>query len=176
MEFTAIVAGMTAGANFNESNTAKVIQGATSIVGQLTDSQIKTGLGEGKFMLSSTASGNIKVEQDINSLYDYSADRNYAFSKNRVIRTLDEIGTTVKQTWEEVYMGKVNNNATGRNLFRSDIIQYMNELERLTAIQDFDPEDVVVEQGTDLDAVVVTIGVTPVDSMEKLYMTVNVSS
>lgn len=175
-EFVAIVAGMTAGASINESNTAKVITGATSIIGQLTDSQIKTGLSEGKFMLSSTASGNIKVEQDINSLHDYPSDKNYSFSKNRVIRTLDEIGTTIKSTWEDTYMGKVNNNASGRSLFRSDIIQYMRELERITAIQEFNPEDVVVEQGRDLDAVVATIGVMPVDSMEKLYMTVNVSS
>ena len=176
VDFTAIVAGMTAGANFNESNTARVIVGATSIVNQLTDSQIKAGLGEGKFMLSSTASGNIKVEQDINSLHNYPSDKNYAFSKNRVIRLLDEIGTSIKQTWEDVYMGKVNNNAGGRSLFRADIIQYINELQRLTAVQDFSPEDVVVEQGTDIDAVLVTIGIMPVDSMEKLYMTVNVSS
>ena len=176
VDFTAIVAGMTAGANFNESNTARVINGATSIVNQLTDSQIKTGLGEGKFMLSSTASGNIKVEQDINSLHNYPSDKNYTFSKNRVIRLLDEIGTSVKKTWEDTYMGKVNNNASGRSLFRSDIIQYMMELQRLTAIQEFVPDDVVVEKGTDIDAVLVTIGVMPVDSMEKLYMTVNVSS
>lgn len=175
-EFCAIVAGMTAGANFNESNTAKVIQGATSIVGQLTDSEIKAGLEAGKFMLSASSSGAIKVEQDINSLHDYPADRNYSFSKNRVIRVLDEIGTSVKETWEDVYMGKVNNNDSGRALFRSDIIQYMRELERLTAIQEFDADDVVVSQGTDLDAVLVTIAVKPVDSMEKLYMTVNVGS
>ena len=175
-DMVAVVAGITAGANVNESNTARVIDGATKIIGELTDEQIKEGLAAGKFILSASTSGNIKIEQDINSLHNYSSDQNYSFSKNRVIRTLDEIGTTVKQTWEDTYMGKVNNNEMGRTLFRKDIIQYMRELERINAIQDFVPTDVVVSQGNDLDAVVVELGVTPVDSMEKLYMTVNVNS
>lgn len=176
-EFVAIVAGMTAGANFNESNTARKITGATSINNELTDSQIKTALSEGKFLLSTSASGDIKVEQDINSLHTYSSDRNYNFSKNRVIRTLDEIGTTTKITWEDTYMGKVDNNDTGRDLFKSDLIQYGKELERLAGIQEFDgAADITIAQGRDLDAVLVDWYVKPVDSMEKLYMTVNVNS
>jgi len=175
-EFVAVVAGMTAGADINESNTAKVIEGATSIVGEMTDAQIKAALSAGKFVLSTSTSGNIKVEQDINSLHNYSSDQNYSFSKNRVIRVLDEIGTTVKETWEDSYMGKIDNNEAGRGLFKTDIIVYFNELMRIGAIQNFETDDIVVRQGVELDAVVVDLYVQPVDSMEKLYMTVNVSS
>lgn len=175
-EFCAIVAGMTAGANFNESNTAKVIEGASAIVNQLTDSQIKEALGQGKFVLSTSADGRIKVEQDINSLHTYGEDRSYTFSKNRVMRVLDEIGTTVRVTWESSYMGKVDNNENGRSLFRSDLIVYLRELERLNGIQNFDIDDVVVTQGDDIDSVLVTLAIMPVDSMEKLYMIINVSS
>lgn len=176
-DFVAVVAGMTAGANFNESNTAKKIVGATSIVGELTDAQIKEALGNGKFLLSTSTDGDIKVEQDINSLHTYSQDRNYNFSKNRIIRTLDEIGTTTKSTWEKTYMGKVDNNKTGRGLFKADLIQYGNELQRLAGIQEFEgAADISIAQGKDLDAVVVDWYVKPVDSMEKLYMTVNVNS
>jgi hypothetical protein len=176
-EFVAIVAGMTAGANFNESNTAKTITGATSIVDELTDSEIKEALSKGKFVLSTSTSGNIKVEQDINSLHTYSSDRNYNFSKNRVLRTLDEIGTTTKTTWEDTYMGKVDNNETGRALFKADLTQYGNELQRLAGIQEFDGStDIEISQGNDLDSVLVTWAVKPVDSMEKLYLTCNVNS
>lgn len=175
-DFTSIVAGMTAGANFNESNTAKVVTGATSIIGELTDSEIKEGLSNGHFIISTSTSGKIKVEQDINSLHTYSSDRNYNFSKNRVLRTLDEIGTTTVQTWEDTYMGKVDNNSTGRSLFKGDLIFYGNELQRLAGIQEFSgSDDIEIAQGVDLDAVVVTWNVKPVDSMEKLYMTVNVN-
>ena len=176
-DFVAIVAGMTAGTNFNESNTARKIEGATQIVGELTDSQIKTALSEGKFLLSTSAKGEIKVEQDINSLHTYTKDKNYAFSKNRVIRTLDEIGTTTKITWEDTYEGKVDNTDTGRDLFKADLVQYGNEVERLNGIKDFDGvADISVRQGTDIDAVLVDWNVRPVDSMEKLYMTVYVNS
>ena len=176
-DFVAIVAGMTAGANFNQSNTARKVVGATSIIGELTDSQIKTALSNGKFLLSTSSDGSIKVEQDINSLHTYSSDRNYNFSKNRVIRTLDEIGTTTKITWENSYMGKVDNNDTGRGLFKADLIQYGNELQRLAGIQEFKgSDDISIAQGNDLDAVLVEWLVKPVDSMEKLYMTVNVNS
>lgn len=173
----AIAAGMTAGANFNESNTAKVVTGATGIVGAMTDTEIKEALANGKFLFSESTSGNIKVEQDINSLHTYTQDRNYNFSKNRVIRTLDEIGTTTKQTWEDTYMGKVDNNDTGRGLFKADLVAYGNELQRLAGIQEFNgSDDIEVSQGNDLDSVLCTWAVKPVDSMEKLYMTVNVNS
>lgn len=176
-DFVAIVAGMTAGANFNESNTARKITGATSIIGELTDSQIKTALGNGKFLLSASADGSIKVEQDINSLHTYTQDRNYNFSKNRVIRTLDEIGTTTKITWENTYMGKVDNNDVGRGLFKADLVQYGNQLQQLSGIQEFaGADDITISQGNDLDSVLVDWYIKPVDSMEKLYMTVNVNS
>lgn len=176
-DFVAIVAGMTAGANFNESNTAKIISGATSIIGELTDTEIKEALSNGKFLISTSSSGKIKVEQDINSLHTYDSDRNYNFSKNRILRTLDEIGTTTVQTWEDTYMGKVDNNSTGRGLFKADLVQYGNELQRLAGIQEFEgSDDIEISQGNDLDSVVVTWAVKPVDAMEKLYMTVNVNS
>lgn len=171
----AIVAGMTAGANFNESNTARVVDGATQILGELNDEEIKTALQAGYFIFSSGASGKIKVEQDINSLHTYTQDRNYSFSKNRVIRTLDEIGTTTRQTWEDTYMGKVDNNDTGRGLFKSDLVAYGNELQRLSGIQEFaGSDDIEISQGNDLDSVVATWAVKPVDAMEKLYLTCNI--
>ena len=176
-DFVSIVAGMTAGANFNESNTAKTIVGATSIIGELDDAEIKEALSRGKFVLSTSTSGNIKVEQDINSLHTFTKDKNYNFSKNRVLRTLDEIGTSTKLTWEDTYMGKVDNDPTGRGLFKSDLVQYGNELQRLRGIQEFEGNsDIEVSQGRDLDSVLCTWAVKPVDSMEKLYMTVNVNA
>lgn len=176
-DFVAIVAGMTAGANVNESNTAKEIAGATSIIGELDDSGIKEALKNGKFLISTSASGKIKVEQDINSLHTYSSDRNYNFSKNRVIRTLDEIGTSTEITWEDSYMGKVDNNDIGRGIFKSDLIAYGKEMQRINAIQDFaGAGDITIAQGNDLDSVIVEWAIKPVDSMEKLYMTVNVKN
>lgn len=169
----AIAAGMTAGANFNQSNTAREVSGATSVIGEITD--ISAALQKGKFLFSTSTSGKVKVEQDINSLHTFTKAKDYNFSKNRVLRTLDEIGTTTKQTWEDTYMGKVDNNDTGRGLFKADLVEYGKELQRLSGIQEFSgSDDIEIAQGNDLDAVLVTWAVKPVDSMEKLYMTVNV--
>ena len=147
--------------------------GATNIIGELNDAEIKEGLGKGKFILSTSANGDIKVEQDINSHHTYTKDKDYNFSKNRVLRTLDEIGTTTRITWENTYMGKIDNNRTGRGLFKSDLVAYGNELQRLSGIQEFNgSDDITIEQGNDLDSVIVEWYVKPVDSMEKLYMNV----
>lgn len=173
-DFVAIVAGMTAGADINESNTARVVDSATKIVNPMTDTQIKAGLSAGQFIISESSSGRIKVEQDINSLHTFTSEKPYDFSKNRVIRALDEIGTTTKITWEDSYMGKVDNNDNGRAIFKTDLMKYGAELQRLSAIQNFDGvADINVAKGEAIDAVVAEWNVQPVDAMEKLYLNVN---
>lgn len=174
LEFNAYVAGITAGASVVESNTGKIVEGAESIVGALTNDEIIKALQEGKFVLSQNQDGKIKVEKDINSLHTFTADKNYTFSKNRVIRTLDEIGTSICSIWETTFLGKVSNNEAGRTLFKSSIINYLTELNNMGAIQNFESDKVEVLAGNDIDSVVANIAVQPVDSMEILYMTINV--
>lgn len=174
-EAAAVVAAMTAGANVNESNTNKIITGATDLIGKYTNSQIIDALKGGEFLFTPNSRGEIKVEQDINSLHTFTTEKNYAFSKNRVERVLDEIGTTVKDTWEQSFMGKLNNDADGRDIFKSNLISYFEELQRIGAIQEFaGADDIEIMQGADLDVVIVNTWIKPVDSMEKLYFTVNV--
>lgn len=176
-ETTAWVAGSTAGASITTSLTGRVVIGATGIRGELTDDKIKQALVNGEFVFSRNQDGDIKVERDINSFTSFTPDKNYAFSKNRILRTLDEIGTTVKATWERSYMGKVNNDENGRAAFRGDVIAYLSELQRIGAIQEFAGADhVEVIQGDKLDAVLANLRVKPVDSMEFLYMTVNIAA
>lgn len=174
-QFTAWVAGATAGAYLTESLTGKVVTGAASIINQLSNQEIIDALNVGKFLLAVNQDGSIRVEKDINSLHTFTATKGYEFSKNRVIRELDEIGASIKNVWERTYMGKVSNNETGRLMFKSSIINYMSSLQDTGAIQDFNPESVVVQQGDNVDAVVAYLAVKPVDSMEFLYMTVTIS-
>jgi len=174
-EATAWVAGITAGATIIQSNTGRVFPGAVGILHERTNSEIIEALQGGMLILSANQRGEIIVEQDINSLHTFTPELDYAFSKNRVLRTLDEIGTSVTDVWEQSYLGKVSNNENGRMVFKADIIGYLNELQTLGAIDDFaGADDVEVIRGTEVDAVVCNIWVKPVDSMEKLYMTVNV--
>ena len=180
--FVAFVAGLTAGAEVNESNTYKMIEDAVRViypegVAPYDNEEIIKLLNQGQFILSTRQDGAIVVEKDINTLhYPYpSKDVNYTFSKNRVIRTLDEINNAIKQLFENTYIGKVDNEEDGRNLFKADVISYLNLLQSIKCIQNFDSTiDIEVLPGNDIDAVVCNLWVQPVDSMEKLYMTVNV--
>lgn len=173
-DFTVWVAGATAGAEMIESNTGKIVENATSIIDMLDNEQIIDGLQKGKFILSLTQDGEIKVEKDINSLHTFE-DKNYTFSKNRVIRELDEIGSSIQRIWEKSYLGKVTNDDNGRTMFKSSIIDYLTELSNKGAIDKFSANDVIVEKGIDIDSVIATIAIKPLDSMEILYITVTVS-
>jgi Phage tail sheath C-terminal domain len=68
----------------------------------------------------------------------------------------------------------VTNNEQGRSVFRSAVIEYMDALQGLGAIEDFETDDIQVHAGTDKDTLVAEMQVKPTDAMEKLYMTVTV--
>lgn len=180
--FTAYIAGLTAGSDINVSNTYKVINGAVSIeyesgVKPYDNAAILEMLAKGQLILSTRQDGAVIIEQDINTLHrPYpSADVNYSFSKNRVIRTLDSINNEITNLFETTYIGKIGNDEDGRNVFKGDIIAYLTKLQSIGAIQNFSSDtDVSVSAGEAIDSVVVSVAVQPVDSMEKLYMTVNV--
>jgi len=173
--FPLYVASITAGANVNESNTGRVVSDATKIIGEVPDNEIADKLAKGWFLISYRQDAAVIVEQDINSLHVFTVDKTYSFSKNRVIRCLDEIGNTTALTFNRNYKGKIDNNLAGRNSYKAELISRMDELQGINAIQNFaGSADITVLPGQAIDAVVVELFIQTVDSMEKLYMTVNV--
>lgn len=175
VNFVAWVTGATAGAEINESNTHKTVQDAIEITNEYTSTQIIDKLQQGCFLISRTRKGTILVEKDINTLHTFTVKKSYDFSKNRVIRVLDEMGNTCNDTWDENYCGKVDNDAGGRNIYKADLIKYGEIIQGIHAITNFEgADDIEIEMGDDVDAVVVNWPVQPVDAMEKLYMTFTV--
>ena len=172
--FAATVAGMTAGANVNESNTYAVVDAdAVEIIGELSDEEVKEALQSGKFIITRRDDDVIVVEQDINTFKTFVPKKGKEFAKNRVIRCLDEINNTTKLTWEKSYVGKVDNDEDGRSTFKADLINFGKQLQNLHAITDFDGnEDISVIKGANIEDVITDWAITPVDAMEKLYMTV----
>ena len=67
------------------------------------------------------------------------------------------------------------NNESGRISLWSDLVKIRQQLADIGAIENFTSADVVVEQGDTKKAVVVTSGITVVNAMDKLYMTVTVA-
>lgn len=172
---TAWVAGVTAGANINQSNTGRKYVGAIDVIPRMTKSEMEEAIQAGKFIFKVDSAQNVTAVYDINSLTTITPEKGKAFTKNRVIRVLDGINNDIVEIFESNYVGKVNNNDDGRSLLRATLIEYFNELQRLNAIQNFVPEDVTVSPGADIDAVVIDCYIQPVDSVEKIYITVNLS-
>ncbi|CEP41004.1 phage tail sheath C-terminal domain-containing protein [Paraclostridium sordellii] len=172
--FVGYVTGLTSGASLNKSNTYTVIPGAVEIINPKTDDEIKEGIRKGKFIITFRQDESVVVETDINTFTDFSSTKSRDFCKNRVIRTLDDINNSIKNMFEKTYLGKINNNEDGRTSFKSDIISYLKELNKLGAIEDFKNEDISISVGNEIDSVLVDIGIKPIDAMEKLYMTVSV--
>ena len=174
---TAWVAGVTAGARINQSNTGRKYVGAVDVVPRMTKSEMEAAIQNGEFIFKVDTAQNVTAVYDINSmkLTSITVDKGKPFTKNRVIRTIDGINNDITTIFESNYVGKVDNNPDGRSLLRATLIEYFNELQRLNAIQNFVPEDVTVSPGNDSDAVVIDCYIQPVDSVEKIYITVNLS-
>jgi hypothetical protein len=170
------VAGATAGASYTQSNTYKVYEGAVDANPRLKNSEIIAALKAGKFVFVHDGE-KVKVEQDINSLVTYSQTKNQRFSKNRVIRVLDAIKNDLTKATNDSYIGKVDNNKDGQALLKDAWTIYFNELQDAGAIQNFDPKtDIFIDPKKSVgDQVFGTVGVQPVDSMEKFYFTVEVA-
>ncbi|MFC6262024.1 phage tail sheath C-terminal domain-containing protein, partial [Levilactobacillus fujinensis] len=139
-----------------------------------SNEQTIDALNAGQIVFTTRRDGTVVVEQDINSLVTETKDKSKDFRKNRVVRVLDTITTNTHDAFESRFIGKVANNDTGRSLFKSDRVSYLTGLQDAGAIDTFSADDLVISPGEDSDAVVVNLAVTPLDSMEKLYMTVNV--
>jgi hypothetical protein len=171
---TAWTAAATAGAEMNESLTYQAYDDAVDVGTRYTNSQIEAALLAGEFVFTLN-NGRPVVEQDINTLTSFTPTKPKAFAKNRVIRVLDGIANDFKRTFSLFYIGKVNNNADGRALFWNECVTYLNTLQGIAAIQNFNAQtDVIVLPGDEVDSVYTEVNIQPVDSIEKIYMKVKV--
>lgn len=165
------VTGASAGCNVNRSNTNKKYDGEFIVNADFKQSQLEEALKSGQFVFHKVGE-DIRVLEDVNSFISVTVDKNDDFTSNQVIRVLDQIGNDIAILFNTKYLGKVQNNNSGRISFWNDIVTYNKELETLQAIENFVSDDLKVEQGSDKKSVVVTNPVTPVCAMSKLYMTV----
>lgn len=166
--------GATAGAQFNESLTYATYPTAVAVTPLLTNNQIISALQSGQFILVADFD-EVHVEQDIDSLTTYTTDIGVVYKKNRIIRLCNTIANDIYQQFSQNYIGVVNNNDAGRARFKAAIVGYLYQIQDAEGIQNFDPEDVEVLPGIDIDAIVVNVAFYAVDAVEKIYMTVSVS-
>ena len=170
---TVWVAGAAAAAGVATSLTYRKYDGAVDVSQRYLNSEVIAALKAGEFVFTEKR-GEAVIEQDINSLHTFTSDKGQDFSKNRVLRVLDDIANNTKKTFEDNFIGKVNNDQDGREMFKANRITYFDSLQATGAITNFAAEDVEVVAGEAKDSILMNVAVQPVDAMEKLYMTVQV--
>ncbi|SDX84059.1 phage tail sheath family protein [Tepidimicrobium xylanilyticum] len=167
------VAGQTAGAAVNESLTNKVYDGEYEVNTKFKKREFEQAIQNGEFAFYQDGN-DVRVLKDINTFTNFTPEKNQDFSSNRVIRVLDQIANDTARIFSDYYLGKVTNDDIGRELFKNELVNYHEQLLNIRAIENFSQEDIIVLPGLQKQDVIVNEVVQPTDSMEKLYMSIEV--
>lgn len=166
------VAGAHAGVAVNKSLTNCLYDGELTLDVDLTQAELITAVKAGKFMFHN-ANGSIRVLEDINTLLTLSETKGEAFRSNQTIRVCDQIANDIAVIFNTRYVGAVPNDGPGRAALWNDIVKCMQELERIRAIESFDPDTVTCDLGSHKRAVLCNInGLSITNAMSQLYMSV----
>ena len=114
---------------------------------------------------------SVNVLDDINTFISFTLNKNEDFAMNQVIRVLDSDAFETAKIFNKRYLGKVQNNKAGRIAFWNEMVTLGNEMEKISALEDFDSKNVTVVLGADKKSVGVTKQIKPVTAMTKLYVT-----
>ncbi len=170
-------AGAGAGATLRQSNTFKTIPGAVDVSPKYDNDEIISRLQKGEFLFTFDGRDNtVSVEQDINTV-----DGDSVFKKNKVVRIVDAINNDISRELKQIILGRKSTgedipaNEDGMQIVRTAVVLYLNSLQDEGIVQNFDSEEDVTIEMTDVDAFYVTIAVQPVDSAEKFYFDVSVN-
>lgn len=107
------VAGMVAAAQITDSLTHAVVQGATELVGALTNAEVEQAINSGALVFTMSAQKQVRIEYGINTFVTPDADHDAGWKKIRRLKTRDNLIDRITATWDPL-IGKVNNNPDGR--------------------------------------------------------------
>ncbi|MCD9024315.1 phage tail sheath subtilisin-like domain-containing protein [Cohnella silvisoli] len=159
--FAPWVAGLIAGTAINRSITYTVAP-VDDVTKRLTNAQIDTSLAAGSLLLIHDGV-KVKVVQGIVT----------SKKKIRSIRARQAIATDVSRTAEDNYIGKLNNNADGQAALIVAILAYLESLGADGVLSaptvTLDPQRPSVG-----DSVFLSISYTEVDSIERIFLSVNI--
>lgn len=169
----AYVAGASAAAGSSTSLTFAEVENAVDANPRLTDDQIKQAILDGQIVFTNHRHGVI-IEYDINTLTDFGS-KPKDYRKNKVIRVIDAIHADIISIYETRFIGKVQNNAEGRNLLKGALAEYLHTLQEKGVIENFAAaDDIRIEPLEEKDSVHIQLAVQPTDTVDKIYIDVEV--
>lgn len=160
-EYAPYIAGLIAGTAINRS-IAYAQVALDDVNKRLTPTQIRAALTAGSLILVNDGE-KVKVVQGLMT----------SGEKIRVIRARQAIATDITTTAADAYIGKIDNNPDGQAALISAIKAYLERLEASNVIMGpvvmLDPD--IPSVG---DSVFLLISFTHVDSIERIFLTINV--
>ena len=163
------VTGVVAGTAVNASATNMLYDGELDVNTEYTQAELEAAIRAGEFALHSV-NGEVRVLEDINSLVTLTDEQGEVFKDNQTVRVIDSIATSIASVFAKKYLGKVQNNDSGRTSLWSDVIKIHQNLANMNAIEGFENEDIIVEPGDNKKSVQISGAITVVNTMTKLYM------
>ena len=163
------IGGIIAAVPANQSVTHYVVSGYADLAEPLTNTQIESALQSGCLVLSLNSSGQVWIEQGINTLITPSGDEDPGWKKIRRAKTRFELMQRIGDTVEPL-VGKVNNDTDGRAAIVAagqGIINTMVAEKKLSAGSMIE-DDNNPPAG---DSAWFLISVDDIDSIEKFYLT-----
>lgn len=165
-EYASYIAGLIAGTPINKSITYTDIP-VVDVTKRLRNSEINTALTSGSLVLVHDGR-KVKVEQGI--VTESNASRR---GKIRIIRARQAIATDIPATACDNYIGKVDNNEDGQMALMNAIKAYLEMLEVNNVL--IAPQVMLDPQRPSVgDSVFLVISYVEVDSMERIFLSINV--
>lgn len=163
------IGGIIAYVPANQSVTHYVVSGYAGLSEALTNTQIESALQSGCLVLTTNSSGQVWIEQGINTLITPSGDEDEGWKKIRRVKTRFELMQRIGDTVEQL-VGKVNNDTDGRAAIIAagqSIINTMMAEKKLSAGA-MTEDEANPAKG---DSAWFVIAVDDIDSIEKFYLT-----
>lgn len=163
------IGGIIAAVPANQSVTHYVVKGYAGLNETLTNSKIENALQGGCLVLTVNSSGQVWIEQGINTLITPSGDEDPGWKKIRRVKTRFELMQRIGDTVEPL-VGKINNDTAGRAAVIAagqGIINTMIGEKKLSDGLMTEDENNPAKG----DSAWFVISVDDIDSIEKFYLT-----
>lgn len=170
VELAGRIAGMIAGCETNASITHLVLSGAFDLLSHYTNGEYIQAEESGCLMLSKNDSGQVWIDNSINTLVTPGNDLDEGWKKIRRTKTRFELMTRVNRTCDKL-IGRLNNDANGRAAIITAMTTIIREMiaEGKLFEGSYAAEDTRYTPVGDRAYFLLVIG--DIDSMEKIYLT-----
>ena len=123
-EFCPRIAGILAGLPLNRSATYYVLSEVESITESETPDE---DVDNGKLILINDGT-KIKIARGVNSLTEFTNEKGQDFSKIKIVEAIDMIRDDIRTTFEDEFVGKVENSYDNKIVFIAAINKYFKDL------------------------------------------------